>query len=152
MESPKLLSIHLAATRLGVSDATLRSYADKGLVSVVRLPSGHRRFRVDDIERLRQSMGMDRPVEAVREAVRLREEDAEALVRWLGETELLVKQQFETHVATLLATCDQPVTEDISAAISAWLEDIERVRQVILTHVEKVDPGGSESPLSRRHR
>lgn len=55
-----LLNIGEAAKRLGVSTGTLRAYADKGDVPVVRLPSGHRRFRPEDIDRVRRDMGLDR--------------------------------------------------------------------------------------------
>ena len=47
----KLLTISEAAERLGVHQNTLRSWADKGMVPVVKLPSGYRRFRPSDIER-----------------------------------------------------------------------------------------------------
>lgn len=60
-DEPKLLSISTAAKRLGISQGTLRTYADKGAIPVVMLPSGHRRFRPEDIQRLRESMGLDRP-------------------------------------------------------------------------------------------
>ena len=57
MEQPRrLLSISEAARRLGVADKTLRSWADKGLVPHVRLPSGYRRFDPADIERLQREM------------------------------------------------------------------------------------------------
>ncbi len=60
MESPeKLLTISEAARRLGVHPNTLRTWADKGLVKTVRLPSGYRRFAVAEIERMRAEMGMD---------------------------------------------------------------------------------------------
>ncbi len=54
-----LLKITDAAKRLGISQGTLRGYADKGLVPVVKLPSGHRRFRAADVQRLREVMGID---------------------------------------------------------------------------------------------
>ena len=56
--SPRLLSITQAAERLGVHYQTLRAWADKGLVPVVRLPSGYRRFDPDAIERVRREMGL----------------------------------------------------------------------------------------------
>ena len=55
----KLLSIGEAAERLGVSVGTLRSWADKGLVKTIRLPSGYRRFLHEDIEELRREMGYE---------------------------------------------------------------------------------------------
>ncbi len=54
-----LLKISDAAKRLGISPGTLRGYADKGMIPVVTLPSGHRRFRIVDVQRLREDMGID---------------------------------------------------------------------------------------------
>ena len=60
----RLLTIAEAADRLGVHFKTLRSWADKGLVPVIKLPSGHRRFESAAIERMRVEMGMSSgPVE-----------------------------------------------------------------------------------------
>lgn len=42
------LSLHEASTQMGVSAATLRSWADEGRVESYRTPGGHRRFRVGD--------------------------------------------------------------------------------------------------------
>lgn len=55
----RLLSIGQAADLLGVSIGTLRSWADKGMVKTIRLPSGYRRFIPDDIEALRREMGYE---------------------------------------------------------------------------------------------
>lgn len=41
-----------AAKRLGVSAGTLRNYAERGMIPVVTLPSGHRRFREEDVDAL----------------------------------------------------------------------------------------------------
>ncbi len=57
--TPKLLTVSQAAGMLGVHQQTLRAWADKGLVPHVKLPSGYRRFRVADIERLRREMGLE---------------------------------------------------------------------------------------------
>jgi len=66
--APKLLTTAQAAARLGVHPDTLRGWADKGLVPVVRLPSGYRRFRPQDIARVRRAMGLeDEPDSAVPE-------------------------------------------------------------------------------------
>lgn len=54
----KLLTIAQAAARLGVHQNTLRAWADKGLVPVVRLPSGYRRFTEAQIAQIRQGMGL----------------------------------------------------------------------------------------------
>ncbi|MGI8552836.1 MAG: helix-turn-helix domain-containing protein [Dehalococcoidia bacterium] len=56
-EGQKLLTITQAAARLGVHQGTLRSWADKGLIGVVKLPSGFRRFTPEEIERKRREMG-----------------------------------------------------------------------------------------------
>jgi excisionase family DNA binding protein len=51
-----LLTISQAADMLGVNQKTLRSWADKGLVPVTRLPSGYRRFSLEQIEAIKQEM------------------------------------------------------------------------------------------------
>ena len=56
---PRLLTISQAARLLGVHQNTLRSWADKGLVRHVKLPSGYRRFSLDEIKRLRVEIGID---------------------------------------------------------------------------------------------
>ena len=53
----ELLSIGAAAERLGVSQKTLRKWADGGQIRVVKLPSGFRRFEPAEIERMRHAMG-----------------------------------------------------------------------------------------------
>ena len=56
----KLLGVATAAQRLGVSAATLRRWANEGVVVAVRLPrSGHRRFTETEIERVRREMGLE---------------------------------------------------------------------------------------------
>ena len=47
-----LLTLRQAAARLGVHPATLRRWADRGDILVVFTPGGHRRFPVEEIERL----------------------------------------------------------------------------------------------------
>ncbi len=59
MTDEKLLTISQAAARIGVHQNTLRIWADKGTVPMVKLPSGYRRFRPSDIERLRREMGLE---------------------------------------------------------------------------------------------
>ena len=56
MPREKLLTISQAAERLGVHQNTLRGWADRGLVPVVMLPSGYRRFRPSDIQRIIEQM------------------------------------------------------------------------------------------------
>ena len=48
----ELLSPGSAAALLGVSIDTLAKWADGGQLAAIRLPSGHRRYRRADIERL----------------------------------------------------------------------------------------------------
>jgi excisionase family DNA binding protein len=56
-EGPKLLTISEAAKRLGISQKTLRKWADSGEIAVVRLPSGYRRFEPAEVERTLRAMG-----------------------------------------------------------------------------------------------
>lgn len=58
-DSGKLLTISQAAGRLGVSANTLRAWADKGLIRMVRLPSGYRRFTETEIAEKRREMGIE---------------------------------------------------------------------------------------------
>ena len=51
-----LLTISQAAEMIGVNPKTLRSWADKGLVPVTRLPSGHRRFSLEQVEQIKRGM------------------------------------------------------------------------------------------------
>ena len=52
MTHQELLSIGAAAAQLGVSIDTLRRWSAAGRIPVVVLPSGHRRYRLADIEAL----------------------------------------------------------------------------------------------------
>lgn len=49
-----LLTVTQAAKRLGVSPNTVRAWADRGAIPVLRLPSGHRRFELSAIDALRR--------------------------------------------------------------------------------------------------
>jgi len=40
-----------AAARLGVSDKTLRRWSNDGLLRLFITPGGHRRYRVEDLDR-----------------------------------------------------------------------------------------------------
>jgi excisionase family DNA binding protein len=51
-----LLQVRQAAEILGVHESTLRRWADDGRLPAVRLPSGVRRFRPEDVGKLRQGM------------------------------------------------------------------------------------------------
>jgi excisionase family DNA binding protein len=51
-----LLGVREAANVLGVHENTLRRWAEKGYLKPVVNPSGVRRFRLDEIQRLRSRM------------------------------------------------------------------------------------------------
>jgi len=51
-----LMQVRQAANDLGVHENTLRRWEEKGLIRAVRLPSGVRRFRSEDIESIRAEM------------------------------------------------------------------------------------------------
>jgi excisionase family DNA binding protein len=50
------MQVREAAKHLGVHENTLRRWEKQGLVRAVRLPTGVRRFRVDEVERLRDEI------------------------------------------------------------------------------------------------
>jgi excisionase family DNA binding protein len=52
----RLLSVGEAATYLGVSAASLRTWSDRGLVLSYRTPGGQRRYARDDLDRFIDSM------------------------------------------------------------------------------------------------
>ena len=54
----KLLTISQAARRLGISQNTLRAWADKGLIPHVRTPTGYRRFDAAELEAFMAEMRM----------------------------------------------------------------------------------------------
>lgn len=56
MSERDIVGISEAARRLGVHANTLRKWADEGTIPVLRMPSGHRRFAVAELERFRQAM------------------------------------------------------------------------------------------------
>jgi excisionase family DNA binding protein len=51
-----LLGVREAARRLGVHENTLRRWEQSGLIRAVKLPTGVRRFRAEDVERLHAEM------------------------------------------------------------------------------------------------
>jgi excisionase family DNA binding protein len=51
-----LLGVRKAADLLGVHENTLRRWEKAGLVRAVKLPTGVRRFRPEEIDRLRKEM------------------------------------------------------------------------------------------------
>jgi excisionase family DNA binding protein len=56
MATQELMQVRAAARELGVHENTLRRWAEAGFIDAVRLPSGVRRFRVDDVNELRAQM------------------------------------------------------------------------------------------------
>lgn len=52
----QLMQVRQAARTLGVHENTLRRWEERGLLRAVRLPSGVRRFRPEDVEALREQM------------------------------------------------------------------------------------------------
>jgi excisionase family DNA binding protein len=51
-DSERLLTPGEAAERFRVGTKTLVRWADRGLLGVVRLPGGHRRYRESEVERV----------------------------------------------------------------------------------------------------
>lgn len=51
-----LLGVRKAARALGVHENTLRRWEKAGLIRAVKLPTGVRRFRPEDVDRLRREM------------------------------------------------------------------------------------------------
>jgi excisionase family DNA binding protein len=52
------LTLSQAAKALGVHPNTVRNWVNRGQVPAMRLPSGHRRFTRDQIEAIKEQMGM----------------------------------------------------------------------------------------------
>lgn len=52
----KLMQVREAARALGVHENTIRRWEERGLLRAVRLPSGVRRFRPEDVEAMRAEM------------------------------------------------------------------------------------------------
>lgn len=52
-EESELIKIGVAAKELGVNRATLRDWVEKGLIGCIVLPTGHRRFKRSDIEKIK---------------------------------------------------------------------------------------------------
>ena len=48
-DAAELLTPREVARQLNVSDSTLRRWSDQGTLNVVKLPSGHRRYRLADV-------------------------------------------------------------------------------------------------------
>ncbi len=52
----RMLTIAEAAKILGIHKNTLRTWADRGMVPHVKLPSGYRRFRLSEMRRIAREM------------------------------------------------------------------------------------------------
>jgi excisionase family DNA binding protein len=52
----QLMQVRQVAQTLGVHENTVRRWEERGLLQAVRLPSGVRRFRPQDVEELREQM------------------------------------------------------------------------------------------------
>lgn len=64
--NPSSLTLREAARLLGVHESTVRRYADRGLISSSRLPSGVRRLRREDVDALAHRAGGGAPGEKER--------------------------------------------------------------------------------------
>jgi excisionase family DNA binding protein len=53
---PPTLPIKDVAARLGVHENTVRNWVDRGLLDGYRTPTGRRKVRLDDVERLEREM------------------------------------------------------------------------------------------------
>jgi excisionase family DNA binding protein len=78
--SSKFMNVGQAATYLGVSAASLRTWSNRGLVPVYRTPGGQRRYDATDLDQFMHSMrepvgnegesnGDDTELDSQREAV-----------------------------------------------------------------------------------
>ena len=61
MTSKRLIGIAKAAEFLGVGISTLRAWDDSGVLKAERTKGGHRRYRIEDIERLQGVVLEDNP-------------------------------------------------------------------------------------------
>jgi excisionase family DNA binding protein len=52
----QLMQVRQVARALGVHENTIRRWEERGLLRAVRLPSGVRRFRPEDVEAMREQM------------------------------------------------------------------------------------------------
>jgi putative resolvase len=52
----QLMKVREVARTLGVHENTVRRWEERGLLRAVRLPSGIRRFRPEDVEAMRAEM------------------------------------------------------------------------------------------------
>lgn len=52
MNGDRLISVGEAAQLLGLCKHTIRQWSNDGRLACVRLPNGHRRFRLSDVRRM----------------------------------------------------------------------------------------------------
>jgi excisionase family DNA binding protein len=52
----QLMQVRQTARALGVHENTIRRWEERGLLHAVRLPSGVRRFRTEDVQAMREQM------------------------------------------------------------------------------------------------
>jgi excisionase family DNA binding protein len=52
----QLMQVRQVAQTLGVHENTIRRWEERGLLQAVRLPSGVRRYRPEDVEAMRAQM------------------------------------------------------------------------------------------------
>jgi excisionase family DNA binding protein len=52
----QLMQVRQVAQTLGVHENTIRRWEERGLLQAVRLPSGVRRFRPEDVAAMREQM------------------------------------------------------------------------------------------------
>lgn len=82
---PQYLSVREAARRLGVHENTVRNWSKSGLLEAVRLPeTRYRRFRADDVDRLRHDRERERAKKSTKSPVGPEFADAEFLDAWEG--------------------------------------------------------------------
>lgn len=70
-EQHSLMQVREAARSLGVHENTLRRWEEAGRIRAVKLPTGVRRFRPEDVTRLRNEMFAGFRLEEIEEASRL---------------------------------------------------------------------------------
>lgn len=56
MEHQRFVGVAEAAELIGVHPNTVRKWADQGLIPHMRLPSGYRRFRVEDVKTFQRKL------------------------------------------------------------------------------------------------
>src|SRR5215207_6107046 len=115
----RLLTISQAAARLGVHPDTLRAWADKGLVPVIKLPSGVRRFEPQEIERVRAEMGLK-----VSSEVRMSLPNGRRMSLY-GKTRKQVQKKLKDAQRDLDKGIDLSASgQRVSVFLTTWLESV----------------------------